>query len=277
MSNTPYYFDYMATTPVDPKVIDVMVQCLALDGTFGNPASQHSKGQQALTKVDVARQKVALAINSSPEDIIWTSGATESNNLALKGAASFYQRNGKHIITLKSEHKAVLDCVQMLERQGYRVTYLTPQPNGLINLSELEEALCDETILVSIMHVNNEIGVIQPIKDIAALLKGKGIIFHVDGAQSIGKVRVDVQELGVDLMSFSAHKAYGPKGVGALYIRSRPRVRLEAQIHGGGHERGYRSGTLATHQLVGMGEAFELSTHLLTEESKRIETFYRHI
>lgn len=271
------YFDYMATTPVDPKVIEVMVSCLGIDSNFANPASQHLLGQNALNAVDMAREQVATAINAQAQEVIWTSGATESDNLAIKGAAFFYKRNGNHLITLQSEHKAVLDCFSVLERQGYRVTYLKPLANGLIDMDALKEALCDETILVSVMHVNNEIGVIQPISEIANLLKDKGIIFHVDAAQSMGKIVVDVKQMGADLISFSAHKVYGPKGVGALYIRSKPRVRLEAQIHGGGHERGYRSGTLATHQLVGMGMAFELAAKQVSKESKRIRGFFDKI
>ncbi len=275
--SAPLYFDYMATTPMDNRVIEPMVECLGVAGNFANPASQHGLGQRAAKAVDEARVQVANAINASSEEIIWTSGATESDNLAIKGAASFYQRNGKHLITLHTEHKAVLDCFQVLERQGFRVTYLTPKTNGLIDLQQLEEAMCDETILISVMHVNNEIGVIQPIAEIAKVIKNKGIIFHVDAAQSMGKTPVDVKAMGADLVSFSAHKAYGPKGVGALYVRSRPRDRLEAQIHGGGHERGYRSGTLATHQLVGMGKAFELASELQEEESKRIAGFFEMI
>ena len=271
------YFDYMATTPVDPLVISAMQTCLGQEGNFANPASQHFLGQEALKLVEVAREKVAKAINANAEEIIWTSGATESDNLAIKGAASFYKRNGQHLITMQSEHKAVLDCFKVLERQGFRVTYLKPLSNGLIDLSALSEALSDETILVSIMQVNNEIGVIQPIADIAALLQGKGIIFHVDAAQSMGKTFVDVKSMNADLVSFSAHKAYGPKGIGALYVRSKPRVRLEAQIHGGGHERGYRSGTLATHQIVGMGEAFERAAALQKNESERIKKYYNKL
>lgn len=273
----PIYLDYMATTPADPLVIEQMLKYLGNDGVFANPASKHVAGVEALNAVDVARQQVAKVINAKSEEIIWTSGATESDNLAIKGAASFYQRNGKHLITMQSEHKAVLDCFQLLERQGYKVTYLKPQANGLINLSELANAFSEDTILVSIMQVNNEIGVIQPIKQISKLLEGKGIIFHVDAAQSIGKIKVDVEDLGVDLMSFSAHKAYGPKGIGALYVRSKPRVRLEAQMHGGGHERGYRSGTLATHQIVGMGKAFELADQLLESEHERLSELYNKI
>ncbi len=273
----PIYLDYMATTPVDPLVIKEMLKYLGNDDVFGNPASTHVAGLKALNAVDIARAQVAKVINAKDDEIVWTSGATESDNLAIKGAASFYKRNGKHLITMQTEHKAVLDCFKFLESDGYRVTYLKPQTNGLINLNELSDAISEDTILVSIMHVNNEIGVIQPIKQISELLKDKGIIFHVDAAQSIGKVKVDVEDLGVDLMSFSAHKAYGPKGMGALYVRSKPRVRLEAQIHGGGHERGYRSGTLATHQIAGMGKAFELAEQMLESEHERLSILYNMI
>lgn len=277
MTNQCIYLDYMATTPAEPKVIERMMQCLGKQGNFANPASQHSAGIEAHKAIDIARAQVAQAINASAEEIIWTSGATESDNLAIKGAAAFYQRKGRHMITMQSEHKAVLDCFKLLERQGFQVTYLKPQKNGLIDLAQLKSAITDETIFISVMHVNNEIGVIQPIAEIAELIKDKGIIFHVDAAQSIGKLEVDVKKLKVDLMSFSGHKAYGPKGIGALYVRSRPRVRLEAQMHGGGHERGFRSGTLATHQIVGMGCAFEVVNQNLAQEQQRISGFYEQI
>ena len=268
------YLDYMATTPVDSRVIAEMVSCMGIDGVFANPASQHYLGQQANILVENARRQVAVSINAKPEEIIWTSGATESDNLAIKGAAQFYKRNGSHIITMSTEHKAVLDSCNALERQGFRVSYLKPLSSGLIDFDQLKQAICDETILVSIMHVNNEIGVIQPIQEIASFLKDKGIIFHVDAAQSIGKVDVDVDNLNVDLLSFSAHKCYGPKGIGALYVRTKPRIRLLAQIDGGGHERGFRSGTLATHQIVGMGKAFELANQLLASEQALYTKYY---
>lgn len=271
------YFDYMATTPMDPQVIEAMSECLGIDGNFANPASNHGLGLKAAQAVDLARRQVADAINASPEEIVWTSGATESDNLAIKGAAQFYQRKGKHLITMHTEHKAVLDCFKFLESDGFEVTYLSPKSDGLIDLEVLKQALREDTILVSIMHVNNEIGVIQPIADIAAILKEKGIVFHVDAAQSMGKTVVDVQAMEADLVSFSAHKAYGPKGVGALYVRSRPRIRLQAQIHGGGHERGFRSGTLATHQLVGMGKAFELAASSQASESHRLQSYFDKI
>lgn len=259
MRKSPIYLDYMATTPIDEHVVKAMLGFMSKEGAYGNPASLHLMGQTAMAAVDKARQQVAAAINAVPDDIVWTSGATEANNLAIKGAAQFYRRKGNHLITLKTEHKAVLDCFGYLERNGFEVTYLASKQDGLIDIDALERAITDSTILISVMHVNNEIGVIQPVAEIAQRLKGRGIIFHVDAAQSIGKVAVDIDALGVDLMSFSAHKVYGPKGIGALYVRSRPRVRLEPQLHGGGHERGLRSGTLATHQIVGMGEAFELA------------------
>ena len=267
----------MATTPMDPLVKAAVIECLGVEGNFANPASQHKLGQQAARAVEKARCQVANAINATAEEIIWTSGATESDNLAIKGAALFYQRKGKHLITMHTEHKAVLDCFKNLESQGFEVSFLSPKPNGLIDLDELTNAIREDTILVSVMHVNNEIGVIQPLSDISAVLKDKGIIFHVDAAQSIGKTTVDVQVMGADLVSFSAHKAYGPKGIGALYVRSRPRVRLQAQIHGGGHEKGYRSGTLATHQIVGMGLAFELASQKQAQESERLKQYFDKI
>ncbi len=252
----PIYFDYSATCPVDERVAEKMVQCMTMDGTFGNPASRsHRYGWQAEEAVDTARDQIAELINADPREIVFTSGATESDNLAIKGVAHFYGKKGKHIITCKTEHKAVLDTCRQLEREGYELTYLAPEENGLIDLNKLQDAIRDDTILVSIMHVNNEIGVIQDITAIGELCRERKIIFHVDGAQSVGKLPIDVQEMKVDLISMSGHKMYGPKGIGALYVRRKPRIRLEAQMHGGGHERGFRSGTLPTHQIVGMGEA----------------------
>ncbi|EGQ7929838.1 IscS subfamily cysteine desulfurase [Vibrio vulnificus] len=256
----PIYLDYSATCPVDPRVAEKMVQYMTMDGTFGNPASRsHRYGWQAEEAVDTAREQIAELLNADPREIVFTSGATESDNLAIKGAAHFYSKQGKHVITSKTEHKAVLDTCRQLEREGFEVTYLEPESNGLISLSKLEAAMRDDTVLVSIMHVNNEIGVIQDIEAIGELCRSRKIIFHVDAAQSAGKVAIDVQKLKVDLISLSAHKIYGPKGIGALYVRRKPRIRLEAQMHGGGHERGFRSGTLATHQIVGMGEAFRIA------------------
>lgn len=267
----PIYLDYSATTPVDPRVAEKMAGCLTLDGAFGNPASRsHVFGWKADELVNDARQNVAALINADPKEIVWTSGATESDNLGIKGAAHFYQRKGKHIITCKTEHKAVLDACRQLEREGYELTYLDPEENGLIDLGKLEAAMRDDTILVSIMHVNNEIGVIQDIEAIGNLTRARGIVFHVDAAQSAGKVEIDVKSLDVDLMSFSAHKIYGPKGIGALYVRRKPRARIEAQMHGGGHERGMRSGTLAVHQIVGMGEAFRIANEEMAQENARI-------
>lgn len=256
----PIYLDYSATCPVDPRVAEKMVQYMTMDGTFGNPASRsHRYGWQAEEAVDTAREQIADLLNADPREIVFTSGATESDNLAIKGAAHFYGKQGKHIITCKTEHKAVLDTTRQLEREGFEVTYLEPESNGLIDLNKLEAAMRDDTILVSIMHVNNEIGVIQDIAAIGELCRSRKIIFHVDAAQSAGKIAIDVQNMKVDLISLSAHKVYGPKGIGALYIRRKPRIRLEAQMHGGGHERGFRSGTLPTHQIVGMGEAFHIA------------------
>jgi len=267
----PIYLDYSATTPTDPRVAEKMMECLTLEGNFGNPASRsHPFGWNADGAVERARKQVADLVNCNPKEIIWTSGATESDNLAIKGAAHFYQKKGKHIITCKTEHKAVLDSCRQLEREGYEVTYLDPEPNGLIDLSKLEDAIREDTIIVSIMHVNNEIGVIQDIDTIGELTRARGIIFHVDAAQSAGKVPIDLEKSKVDLMSFSAHKIYGPKGMGALFVRRKPRVRLEAQMHGGGHERGLRSGTLPTHQIVGMGEAFRIAKEEMAEENIRI-------
>lgn len=266
----PIYMDYSATTPIDPRVADKMIPYLREQ--FGNPASRsHAYGWSAEAAVEEARAQVAALVGADPREIIWTSGATESNNLAIKGAAQFYKSKGKHIITVKTEHKAVLDTVRELERQGFEATYLEPQDNGLITLEQLEAAMRPDTILVSVMLVNNEIGVVQPIKDIGELCRKKGIIFHSDAAQATGKVEINLEELKVDLMSFSAHKTYGPKGIGALYVRRKPRVRLEAQMHGGGHERGLRSGTLAPHQIVGMGEAFRIAQEEMDTELARIK------
>jgi len=263
----PIYFDYSATTPVDKRVAEKMMQYMTTDGFYGNPASRsHKFGWQAEEAVDVARNQIADLINADPREIVFTSGATESNNLAIKGAANFYSKKGKHIITCKTEHKAVLDTCRELERQGYEVTYLDPESNGLIDLNKLNDAIREDTVVISIMHVNNEIGVIQDIAEIGEMCRAKKIIFHVDAAQSAGKVAIDMQHLKVDLMSFSAHKFYGPKGIGALYVSRKPRVRLEAQTHGGGHERGMRSGTLPTHQIVGMGEACRIAKEELEQD-----------
>ncbi|MEM5367639.1 IscS subfamily cysteine desulfurase [Paraburkholderia azotifigens] len=265
----PIYMDYSATTPVDPRVVDKMIPYLREQ--FGNPASRsHAYGWDAERAVEEARENVAALVNADPREIIWTSGATESDNLAIKGAAHFYKSKGKHIITVKTEHKAVLDTTRELEREGYEVTYLDVKDDGLIDLDVFKAALRPDTILVSVMHVNNEIGVIQDIETIGEICREKGIIFHVDAAQATGKVEIDLQKLKVDLMSFSAHKTYGPKGIGALYVRRKPRVRIEAQMHGGGHERGMRSGTLATHQIVGMGEAFRIAREEMATENERI-------
>lgn len=265
----PIYMDYSSTTPVDPRVADKMIPYLREQ--FGNPASRsHMYGWSAEKAVEQARADVAALVNADPREIIWTSGATEGNNLALKGAAHFYQTKGKHIITVKTEHKAVLDTVRELERQGFEATYLQPQDNGLITIEQLAAAIRPDTILVSVMWVNNEIGVIQPIDEIGELCRSKGIIFHSDAAQATGKTPIDLEKTKVDLVTFTAHKSYGPKGVGALYVRRKPRVRLEAQMHGGGHERGLRSGTLATHQIVGMGEAFRLAKEEMDTEIVRI-------
>ncbi len=265
----PIYMDYSATTPVDPRVAAVMIPYLTEQ--FGNPASRsHAFGWTADEAVERAREQVAALVNADPKEIVWTSGATESNNLALKGAANFYADKGKHIVTVKTEHKAILDTVRELERQGFTATYLDPEPNGLVDLEKLKAALRPDTVIVSVMLVNNEIGVIQDIAAIGEMCRERGILFHVDAAQATGKVAIDLQKLKVDLMSFSAHKTYGPKGIGALYVRRKPRVRLEAQMHGGGHERGFRSGTLATHQIVGMGEAFRLAKEEMATENERI-------
>jgi len=270
--NFPIYLDYSATTPVDPRVAEKMMTYLTPDGHFGNPASRsHRFGWDAETAVKEARQHVADLINADPREIVWTSGATESNNLAIKGVAHFYQKKGKHIITSKTEHKAVLDTCRHLERDGFEITYMDPESNGLIDLDKLKAAIRDDTILVSLMHVNNEIGVITDIAAIGEVTRERNILFHVDAAQSAGKVDIDLEKMKVDLMSFSAHKIYGPKGMGALYVRRKPRVRLEAQMHGGGHERGMRSGTLATHQIVGMGEAFKIAKAEMAAESERLK------
>ena len=267
----PIYLDYAATTPVDPRVAEAMARYLTPDGQFGNPASRsHSFGWQAEDAVSAARGHVAELIGADPREIVWTSGGTESDNLAIKGAAHFYRKKGRHIVTCKTEHKAVLDTCRQLEREGCEVTYLSPQPNGLLDLAEFEAALREDTVLVSVMHVNNEIGVIQDIAALGALTRPRGILLHVDAAQSAGKVPIDVGAMQVDLMTLSAHKIYGPKGIGALYVCRKPRVRLEAQMHGGGHERGLRSGTLATHQIVGMGEAFRLAGAEMAAEAARI-------
>jgi cysteine desulfurase len=267
----PIYLDYSATTPVDPRVAEKMYRYLTLDGEFGNPASRsHVFGWRAEEAVEEARAQVAALINADPKEIVWTSGATESDNLAIKGVAHFYGKKGKHVISCKTEHKAVLDTCRQLEREGFEVTYLDPQSNGLVDLGKLEAAIRPDTILVSIMHVNNEIGVIQDIAAIGKLTRAKGVLFHCDAAQSAGKVPIDVEAMNVDLLSLSAHKIYGPKGIGALYVRRKPRVRIEAQMHGGGHERGMRSGTLPTHQCVGMGEALRLAREELAVEVPRI-------
>ncbi len=265
----PIYLDYSATTPVDPRVAEKMIPWLT--ERFGNPASRsHPYGWEAEQAVENARVEVAKLVNCDAKEIVWTSGATESDNLAIKGAAHFYKTKGKHLVTMKTEHKAVLDTMRELEREGFEVTYLDPEPNGLLDLGKFKAALRPDTIVASIMLVNNEIGVIQPIAEIGEICRAKGIIFHVDAAQATGKVVIDLEKLKVDLMSFSAHKTYGPKGIGALYVRRRPRVRLEAQMHGGGHEKGLRSGTLPTHQIVGMGEAFRLARLEMATENERI-------
>jgi cysteine desulfurase len=267
----PIYLDYSATTPVDPRVAEKLCSYLTLDGEFGNPASRsHVFGWHADEAVEEARAQVAALLGADPKEIVWTSGATESNNLAIKGAAQFYKGKGKHIVTCKTEHKAVLDTCRHLEREGFEVTYLDPEPNGLVDIQKLEAALRPDTILVSLMHVNNEIGVIQDLAAIGKLTRAKGVLFHTDAAQSAGKVPINVNSMNIDLLSLSAHKVYGPKGVGALYVRRKPRVRLEAQMHGGGHERGMRSGTLPVHQCVGMGEAFRIASAEMAQESERI-------
>jgi len=276
------YFDYASTTPVDPRVADKMYECLKLDGNFGNPASRsHEFGWKAEEAVERARMQVASLVNADTREIVWTSGATESDNLAIKGAARFYKDRGNHIITSKIEHKAVLDPCRQLEREGFEVTYLDPNEDGVITLDMLKEHIKDETILVSLMHINNELGSVTDIEEIGNFTRENNIIFHVDAAQSTGKVNIDLSNLNVDLMSFSGHKTYGPKGVGALYVRRKPRIRLEALIHGGGHERGFRSGTLATHQIVGMGEAFKIAQDEMKQDNKHIkklsDIFYKEI
>ena len=272
----PVYMDYGATTPVDPRVVDAMVPWLREH--FGNPASRsHAWGWEAEEAVERAREQVAALIGADPREVVWTSGATESNNLAIKGAAHFYASRGKHLITVKTEHKAVLDTMRELERQGFEVTYLDVQEDGLLDLDRFRDALRPNTILVSVMLVNNEIGVIQDIPAIGALCRERGIVLHVDAAQATGKVTIDLQQLPVDLMSLASHKTYGPKGIGALYVRRKPRVRLEAQMHGGGHERGMRSGTLPTHQCVGMGEAFRLAQAEMGAESERIRGLHARL
>jgi cysteine desulfurase len=272
----PVYMDYAATNPVDPRVVDAMIPWLREH--FGNPASRsHAWGWEAEEAVEKARQYVAELIGADNREIVWTSGATESNNLAIKGAANFYQSRGKHLITVKTEHKAVLDTMRELERQGFEVTYLDVQEDGLISMAALEAAIRKDTILISVMFVNNEIGVVQDIAAIGAMCRAKGILFHVDAAQATGKVDIDLQSLPVDLMSLASHKTYGPKGIGALYVRRKPRVRLEAQIHGGGHERGMRSGTLPTHQCVGMGEAFRLAKIEMADDLKRTKVLHQRL
>ena len=267
----PIYLDYASTTPVDPRVVTKMQECLSLEGNYGNPASRsHEFGWKAEEAVEEARANVASLVNCDHREIVWTSGATESDNLAIKGAARFYRKKGNHIITSKVEHKAVLDSCRQLEREGFEVTYLDPDATGIIKSEELIKNIKDETILVSLMHVNNEIGVINDIAELGEITRENGLVFHVDAAQSTGKVPIDLANLKVDLMSFSTHKTYGPKGVGALFVRRKPRVRLEAMIHGGGHERGMRSGTLPTHQLVGMGEAFKLAEEEMNSDNARI-------
>ncbi|HCH23146.1 MAG TPA: IscS subfamily cysteine desulfurase [Oceanospirillaceae bacterium] len=267
----PLYLDYSATTPVDPRVAKLMCDCLTQEGNFGNPASRsHLYGWQAEEAVETARRQVAELINADPREIVWTSGATESDNLAIKGVAHFYHKKGKHIITSKIEHKAVLDTCRQLEREGFEVTYLDPASDGLISPTMVQEAMREDTILVSLMHVNNEIGVVTDIAAIGEITRAAKVLFHVDAAQSAGKIAIDTEAMKVDLMSFSAHKVYGPKGIGALYVRRKPRVRLEAQMHGGGHERGMRSGTLATHQIVGMGAAFAIAKEEMDSENTRL-------
>lgn len=274
----PIYLDYAATTPVDPRVAEKMMQYLTMDGDFGNPASRsHRFGWQAEEAVEVARSQIAELVNADPREIVFTSGATESNNLAMKGAAQFYHKKGKHLITLRTEHKAVLDTMRALEREGFEVTYLDVEANGLLDLEKFKAALRPDTTVVSVMMVNNEIGVIQDVAAIGELCRANGTIFHVDSAQAAGKVDIDLQTLKIDLMSFSAHKIYGPKGIGALYVRRKPRIRLEAQTHGGGHERGMRSGTLPTHQIVGMGEAFRIAKLEMAEENQRFATLRQRL
>ena len=269
--NVPIYLDYLSTTPVDPRVVEAMTRCLSMDGVFGNPASRsHQYGWKAEEAIENARCQVAELINADPREVVWTSGATESDNLAIKGAAHFYQRKGKHIITSKIEHKAVLDTCRQLEREGFEVTYLEPNEDGLTTPEMIASALREDTTVVSVMHANNEIGVVNDIAGIGEVCRERGVIYHVDAAQSTGKLALDMEAMKVDLLSISAHKMYGPKGIGALYVRRKPRVRIEAQMHGGGHERGMRSGTLATHQIVGLGEAARIATEEMQAESDRL-------
>ena len=267
----PIYLDYSSTTPVDPRVADKMMECLTLEGNYGNPASRsHMLGWKAEEAVETARRQIADLIKADPREIVWTSGATEADNLAIKGVAHFYSKKGKHLITSKIEHKAVLDSCRQLEREGYEVTYLDPDDKGLISPQTVADAIREDTILVSLMHVNNEIGVVNDIEEIGKITREKGVIFHVDAAQSAGKIDIDLEGMQVDLMSLTAHKIYGPKGIGVLYVRRKPRIRIEPQIHGGGHERGMRSGTLATHQIVGMGEAYRIAKEEMHEEHERV-------
>lgn len=266
----PIYLDYAATTPIDARVIKEMQECLALEGVFGNPASQHVYGQQAKERIECAREQIAVALRAQPEEIIFTSGATEANNLAVKGAARILQRKGKHLVTMKTEHKSVLDSCQQLEKEGFAISYLAPMANGLLDLDQLQASLRPDTTVVSVMHVNNETGVIQDVAAIAAITAPRGISLHVDAAQSAGKLIINLSELPINMLSICAHKLYGPKGVGALYLRKKPRTRVEPLIHGGGHEQGMRSGTLATHQIVGMGEAFHIASQETLVDSNRI-------
>ena len=271
MERKPIYLDYSATTPIDPRVAEKMIPYITEH--FGNPASRsHSFGWTAEKAVEEAREEVAKLVNADPREIVWTSGATESNNLAIKGASHFYSTKGKHVLTIATEHKAVIDAVRELEREGFTATYLEPEPNGLVDLEKFKKAIRPDTVLASVMLVNNEIGVIQDIEALGNICREEKVIFHVDAAQATGKVDIDLEKLPVDLMSFSAHKTYGPKGIGALYVRRKPRIRIEAQMHGGGHERGMRSGTLATHQIVGMGEAFRIAHLEMKSENERIRT-----
>lgn len=275
----PIYLDYAASTPIDALVAEKMSQFLR--GIHGNPASSHSFGQEAKAAIEQAREQVAALIQAEPNEIIWTSGATEANNLALKGAAQLYQQKGRHIITMKTEHPSVLACCQYLEKQNYQVTYLSPEKNGLLDLHKLQDAIRPDTILISIMHVNNETGIIQNIKEVANITNSHNILFHIDAAQSVGKLTINLQEVPVDLMSFSAHKVYGPKGIGALYMRRKPRIRVATQIHGGGQEGNLRSGTLATHQIVGMGTAFQVAKERLQKDFQNItelrDYFCKHL
>lgn len=273
--NLPIYMDYASTTPVDPRVAKKISDHLTMDGNFGNPASRsHKFGWKAEEAVEEARSHVANLVNCDPREIVWTSGATEADNLAIKGIANFYQKNGKHIITSKIEHKAVLDPCRQLERDGFEVTYLEPNEGGLITPEAVLNAIRNDTVLISIMHINNELGTINDLDGIGKIAREKGIFFHVDAAQSTGKVDIDLSKLPVDLMSFSAHKTYGPKGIGALFVRRKPRVRIEALIHGGGHERGMRSGTLPTHQIVGMGEAFKIAKEEMESDHLKIKAYH---